>query len=316
MNLPRIPLGDAAENVVDWINSDLQWLLDLIVTVLGYPLDLIIGALQFPPTLVTIALFTLLALTLRSWQFGLFTLAGMLLIESMELWPAAMTTLGMILTATLIIIVVGVPVGILAARSDRVSAIVRPVLDFMQTMPAFVFLIPVVILFSIGVVPGTVATMIFAFAPVVRLTELGIRQVDKETVEAGVAFGGTAGQVLRGIQLPLGLPTIMAGINQVIMLALSMAVIAGMVNAGGLGREVVAAISRVQVGSGFEAGLAVVILAIFLDRLTGAIGQPTGKTLWTVLSKQLRTARKQPGADGAAGEEAAVRVAAGPPKRL
>lgn len=160
----------------------------------------------------------------------------------------------------------------LGGKNDRVSAVVRPILDFMQTMPAFVYLLPAVMFFSIGVVPGTFSTIIFALAPGVRMTELGIRHVDPEVVEAGRAYGATDRQILRGIELPMAMPSIMAGINQIIMLSLSMAVIAGMVGADGLGKEVVAAISTLNLGQGLEAGLAVVILAVFLDRLTAALG--------------------------------------------
>ncbi|GAA4434200.1 proline/glycine betaine ABC transporter permease [Georgenia halophila] len=290
--VPRIPLGDVVETGIDWIKANLSVVLDAISTALGFLADTLTSLLLLPPPLVAVALLTVLALLVRSWGFALFTLLGMLLVGSMEMWEPAMDTLGLVLVSTLIAVIIGIPIGILAARNDTVSAAVRPVLDFMQTMPAFVYLVPVVIFFGIGVAPGVVATTIFAMAPGVRLTELGVRQVDKETVEAGEAFGGTPRQILRGIQLPLGLPTIMAGVNQVIMLALSMAVIAGLVGAGGLGREVVASISRVDVALGFEAGLAVVILAIYLDRLTGAIGQPTGRSLLAVM--RLRRQRKGP----------------------
>jgi len=150
--------------------------------------------------------------------------------------------------------------------------VLRPVLDLMQSMPAFVYLIPAIVFFSIGVVPGVVATVIFALPPGVRLTELGIRGVDSETVEAGHAFGATPGQILRGVQLPLAMPSIMAGVNQLIMLALSMAVIAGIAGADGLGKEIVQAMSTVDIAKGVEAGLSVVILAVYLDRLTGALG--------------------------------------------
>jgi ABC-type proline/glycine betaine transport system permease subunit len=175
--------------------------------------------------------------------------------------------------ATVVAIVLSVPAGILASRSATASAIIRPILDFMQTMPAMVYLIPALVMFRVGVVPGIIATIIFSMAPGVRFTELGIRGVDKEVVEAGYAFGSSPGSILRKIQLPLAMPTIMAGINQVIMLALSMVVIAGMVGAGGLGGEVVASLNRIDAGLGFEAGLAVVILAIFLDRVTASVGK-------------------------------------------
>jgi glycine betaine/proline transport system permease protein len=183
-----------------------------------------------------------------------------------------MLTLSMVLVATVVALLLGIPLGIAAARWDRVSHAVRPVMDLMQTMPAFVWLVPVVTLFSIGVPAGLVATVIFALPPGVRLTELGIRQVDAEVVEAGHAFGGTPRQILRGIQMPLAMPTVMAGVNQVIMLALSMAVIAGLVGAPGLGSAVVTSISRLDIGLGFEAGLSVVVLAIYLDRITAAVG--------------------------------------------
>lgn len=277
--MPDLHVGDAAADVVDWITTNLSGLLDGISSVLQLLVDLVTDALLTLPALVLIGVLTLLMLLVRSWGMALFTLVGLLLVESMEMWDPAMETLGLVLVAAVIAVVIAIPVGILAARNDTVSAFVRPILDFMQTMPAFVYLVPVVLFFGIGVVAGVCATIIFALPPGVRLTELGIRQVDSETVEAGEAFGGTSGQILYGIQLPLGLPTIMAGVNQVIMLSLSMAVVAGLVGAGGLGGEVVTSISRLDVGLGFEAGISVVIVAIFLDRVTGAIGQPTGKSL-------------------------------------
>jgi glycine betaine/proline transport system permease protein len=277
--MPDLRIGEAASDVVDWITTNLSALLDGISAVLLFLVRSVTDILLAPPALVVVGILTLLALLVRSWGFALFTLVGLLLIESMEMWEPAMQTLGLVLVAAAIAVVIAIPVGILAARNDQVSAAVRPVLDFMQTMPAFVYLVPVVLFFGIGVVAGVCATIIFALPPGVRLTELGIRQVDSETVEAGEAFGGTSGQILWGIQLPLGLPTIMAGVNQVIMLSLSMAVVAGMVGARGLGGEVVTSISRLDVGLGFEAGLSVVIVAIYLDRITGAIGQPTGKSL-------------------------------------
>jgi ABC-type proline/glycine betaine transport system permease subunit len=177
--------------------------------------------------------------------------------------------------AAVVSVLIAVPLGIAAARNDGVSQTVRPVLDLMQTMPAFVYLIPAIFFFSIGVVPGVVATVIFALPPGVRLTELGIRGVDPEMVEAGEAFGTPPGRILSRIQIPLAMPSIMAGINQLILLSLSMVVIAGMVGAGGLGNEVLEGIQRVNIAQGFEGGLAVVVLAIFLDRLTSALGDRT-----------------------------------------
>ncbi|MDO8144152.1 MULTISPECIES: proline/glycine betaine ABC transporter permease [unclassified Isoptericola] len=277
--VPNIPVGNAVEDGIDWITDNFGGVLDGISTFLFTFVDTITELLLSWPPLVGVAIFTVLALLVRSWGLALFTLLGTLLIVSMDMWEPAMETLALVLVATTIAVVIAVPVGILAARSDSVSTVVKPILDFMQTMPAFVYLVPVVIFFGIGVAAGVFATIVFALPPGVRLTELGIRGVDSETVEAGEAFGGTPWQILRGIQLPLGLPTIMAGVNQVIMLALSMAVVAGLVGAGGLGQQVVSSISRIDVALGFEAGLSVVILAIFLDRVTGAIGQPTGRSL-------------------------------------
>ncbi|GAB2594012.1 ABC transporter permease [Pseudactinotalea suaedae] len=277
--LPHIPLGVGARAVVDWINTYLPDQLDWIAARFNDSAGgLTTFFLLFHPLLVA-AVLGLLAAWVRSIWFGIFVTAGLVLTMSLGLWTQTMQTLSMVVVATVIALVIGIPIGILAARSSVVSTIVRPVLDFLQTIPALVYLVPVVIFFSIGFAPGVVATIVFAIAPGVRLTELAIRQVDAETVEAGEAFGGTPWQILRGIQLPLGLPTIMAGVNQVIMLALSMVVMAGFVGAPGLGKTVTGAFSRIDVAVGFEAGLAIVILAIFLDRLTGAFGQPTPHSL-------------------------------------
>ncbi|MFC4869562.1 MULTISPECIES: ABC transporter permease [Streptomonospora] len=222
-------------------------------------------------SLIVAVLLSALAFTVAGWGIGLFSILGFLLIISMESWENAMSSLALILVATVVAVAVSLPIGVLAAQSRHVSTVVKPVLDFMQTLPAFVYLLPAIAFFSIGTVPGVIATVIFAMPPGVRLTELGIRQVDKELVEAGEAFGAPDWQILRRIQLPLALATIMAGINQIIMLSLSMVVIAGMVGAGGLGNDVYTGIAQGDVPVGFEGGIAVVILAIFLDRLTGAV---------------------------------------------
>ncbi|UCM87092.1 proline/glycine betaine ABC transporter permease [Streptomyces marincola] len=290
-SLPNLPLGDHVDTGIRWIKDNMSPLLDGIKDSLEFLVEGLSEWLLALPALIVVILFALLGLAVRSVRFAVFALLGTALIVSMELWEPAMQTLAMVLIATVIAVIIAIPVGILAARNNTVSAVVRPVLDLMQTMPSLVYLVPVVIFFSIGYAPGVVATIVFAMAPGVRLTELGIRQVDKETVEAGHAFGGTPWQILRGIQLPLGLPTIMAGVNQVIMLALSMAVMAGFVGADGLGKIVVESLSRVDVAVGFEAGLAIVILAIFLDRTTAAVGQPTGRSLGALLrSRRRRTA--------------------------
>ncbi len=290
--LPDVPIGDWGRAAVDWARSDASAVLNFIRDTFNTATSGLADGLMAVPPLVAIIVFTLIALLVRSWIFAIFTLLSMALIENMGLWNPAMQTLALIMIATFVILVIAIPVGILAARSRPVSVVVKPILDFMQTMPALVYLIPMVLLFRIGFAPGVVATIIFAAAPGVRLTELAIRQVDKETVEAGEAFGGTPRQILRGIQLPLGLPTIMAGVNQVIMLGLSMAVMAGFVGAPGLGERAVAAMSGMNVEAGFEAGLAIVILAIFLDRLTSAIGQPTKGSLLAMLKKSRTSAAR------------------------
>ena len=271
--VPRIPIGDAIELGFDWVDENMGSFFDVVSSVVGGSVDGLTDLLTAPPALVVAAVLSALPLLLRSWRFAAASFAAFLLVIGMAQWEAAMETLALVAFATFVAVAIAVPVGIAAARSERVSAVVRPVMDLMQTMPAFVWLVPVVTLFGIGVVPGIVATIIFALPPGVRLTELGIRQVDAEVVEAGHAFGSSPGQILRGIQLPLALPTVMAGINQVIMLALSMAVIAGLVGAGGLGGVVTSSIARLDIGLGFEGGIAVVILAIYLDRLTAAIGR-------------------------------------------
>ena len=215
----------------------------------------------------------------------------------MAQWENTMETLALVFVATVVALVIAIPLGVMAARWDRFSRVVRPVMDLMQTMPAFVWLVPMVTLFSIGVSAGLVATVIFALPPGVRLTELGIRQVDPEVVEAGHAFGATPRQVLRETQLPLALPTVMAGVNQVIMLALSMAVIAGLVGAPGLGSEVTSAISRLDIGLGFEAGLSVVILAIYLDRVTSGFGRARSRgSLRSLLRRRRSTPTPATGA--------------------
>jgi glycine betaine/proline transport system permease protein len=272
--MPRLPIGDWIDAGIDWLKDNVSWLFDLFTTVMNFLVGNLTDLLLLAPALVMVVVFAAIALLVRSWKLSLATLIGFAIVLSMEQWETMMQTMALVLVATVFAVVIAVPLGILAAVSSTVSAIVKPIMDFMQTMPAFVYLIPAVTFFSIGVVPGIFSTIIFALPPGVRMTELGIRQVDGETVEAGEAFGATRGQILRGIQLPLAIPTIMAGVNQVIMLSLSMAVVAGMVGADGLGKEVVQAISTQNLPLGVEAGLGVVVLAVYLDRLTAALGSP------------------------------------------
>nr|WP_217999809.1 ABC transporter permease subunit [Actinomadura formosensis] len=276
IELPRVPVGEWFDGLVNWCTDNLAWLFDGIGSAIETSVDGLTDALTLlPPLALTLAL-ALIALLVSGWRLGLFTLLGFTLIDSMELWDDSMDSLALVLVSAVVSAVLSIPIGIAAARSDLVSRIVRPVLDFMQTMPAFVYLIPAIFFFSIGSVPGVVATVIFSMPPGVRLTELGIRGVDPEMVEAGEAFGTPPSRILTRIQIPLAMPSIMAGVNQLIMLSLSMVVIAGMVGAGGLGGVVLEGINRVDVAKGFEGGIAVVILAIYLDRLTGALGEGPG----------------------------------------
>ncbi|WP_218713490.1 ABC transporter permease subunit [Arthrobacter sp. BF1] len=268
----RIPLGDWVEVGLDWLTTTLDGFFLLVRTVLVGAYDGLEWLLQAPPYWAIIVVFAAIAWWASGWKLGVGTAVGFLVIVGVNQWENAMNSLALVVIATVVAVVISIPLGIWAARSDRASAIIKPILDFMQTMPAMVYLIPALVMFRVGVVPGIVATIIFSMAPGVRFTELGIRGVDKEVVEAGHAFGSSPSKILRQIQLPLARPTIMAGVNQVIMLSLSMVVIAGMVGAGGLGGDVVASLSRIDAGFGFEAGIAVVILAIFLDRVTASFG--------------------------------------------
>lgn len=228
--------------------------------------------LNWYPWVVLILLFMILCLASAGGGMAIFTGVGFLLVVSMGFWEATMESLALVLSATIFALLIGIPLGIAAARNNVVDKISRPILDFMQTMPAFVYLIPAVLFFGLGKVPGAMATLIFAMPPAVRLTSLGIRQVPTEVVEACLAFGSTPRQLLYKAQLPIARPTILAGLNQTIMLALSMVVIGGMIGAGGLGQEVLSGITQLKIGLGFESGISVVILAIFLDRVTQSFG--------------------------------------------
>ncbi|MFE7134230.1 ABC transporter permease/substrate binding protein [Streptomyces sp. NPDC057638] len=271
--MPRIPVGEWVDSAVDWLQTHLSWLFDAITSVVTGMYDGIDAALSAPEPLLFAGALAVVAWWLRGLLAGALAFAGFALIDSIELWDDAMSTLSLVLVATVVTLAIAVPLGIWASRSKTVSAVVRPVLDFMQTMPAMVYLIPGIIFFGVGVVPGIIATIVFALPPGVRMTELGIRQVDKELVEAAEAFGTTPRNTLLRVQLPLAVPTIMAGVNQVIMLGLSMVVIAGMVGGGGLGGAVYRAIGNIDIGLGFEAGVSIVILAMYLDRMTGELGR-------------------------------------------
>ena len=270
MQLPKLPVGEAVEALVEWIDDYFGWLLDGISEGLEFLIDGLQDLLLAIPAPVLILLATVLVwfVTRRDIKLSALTAIGLLLIWNLQLWSLAMLTLALVLVSTFLALAISIPVGIAAAGSDAINAALRPVLDLMQTMPSFVYLIPAVIFFGLGSVPGIIATVVFAMPPALRLTNLGIRQVPTELIEVADAFGSTPQQKLFKVQLPVALPTIMAGVNQCIMLALSMTVIASMIGAGGLGYQVLVGIQRVDIGMGFEAGLAIVIIAIILDRIT------------------------------------------------
>lgn len=277
LNAYRLPVGTWVDSAVDWMTDNLEWLFDAVSAFLKALIDGLESGLLWPSALVVVAIVAVLAYIAKGWRFSLLTAASFAVIAMMGLWDEAMSTLSLVLVASSVALLVGIPLGIIAARSDRFSSMLRPVLDLMQTMPSLVYLIPAIVFFGIGKVPGVVATVVFALPPAARLTELGLRQVDPEVVEAGEAFGATPMKILTRVQVPLALPTIMAGVNQVIMLALSMVVIAGMVGAGGLGAVIFRGVTRLDVGLGFEGGLSVVIMAVFLDRITAAFGERANK---------------------------------------
>ncbi|MDP8939325.1 MAG: proline/glycine betaine ABC transporter permease [Actinomycetota bacterium] len=277
--IPRIPLDAWTEIAVGWLTDTFGWLFSPLQVVL----DTVVGTLAFvlaaPPALLTIAVLTVIAFFMASWRVALFTGLGLLFMITLDLWDATMFTLALILAATVACLVLGIPLGIAAAKSPSLQSSLRPVLDIMQTMPPFVYLVPFVVVLGIGNPPALVATVIFAMPPAVRLTMLGIQQVPGETVEAAQAFGATPWQTLFKVELPLSLPTIMAGVNQVIMLSLSMVVIAALSGADGLGVPVVTGLSSLDVGQALVGGLGIVVIAIILDRTTRSLAErePGGK---------------------------------------
>ncbi len=267
-----LPLDDWVQTGVDWMSANWRGFFQAVKVPVEVVLDGIETVLlAVPPTFMLIAIVAL-AWRVAGWRTGVVSLVAMALVGFTGMWELTMITLSMVIAAVVFCIVVGVPLGILAARSDGFASGIRPVLDVMQTTPAFVYLVPVVMLFGIGTVAGVLATIVFALPPMVRLTNLGIRQVREDVVEAATAFGASPWQVLTKVQVPLALPTIMAGLNQTIMLSLSMVVIAALIGAGGLGTPVFRGLNSLNVGLAFVGGLGIVLLAIVLDRITQAFG--------------------------------------------
>lgn len=276
MNYFHFPLEKWTNTFVDeFLLPIFGPLFDMLSTYIGSFIGLVINLLTWIPAEIITITIVFLAWRIAGKGVAVFSLLGFLYLGSVGLWDLGMQTLAIVLVATLFSVMVGIPVGILSAKYATVDKMVRPILDFMQTLPSFVYLIPAILLFGLGGVPAVISTFIFATPPCVRLTALGIRQVPTEVIEAAKAFGSTSSQMLFKVQLPLAIPTIMAGINQTIMLALSMAVIASMIGAPGLGNEVLSGISRVNVGQGLVGGLGIVVLAIMLDRITQGINEKT-----------------------------------------
>ncbi|MFT5871890.1 MAG: glycine betaine/proline transport system permease protein [Clostridium sp.] len=273
--IPQLPIVKWADFLTAWLRENAQWFFEPIKDSLDGIISGLSDVLIAIPPLIFVLIIVLLTIfiTKKKWGLSLFTLLGLLLIQNLGYWEQTMLTLSLILTASFISIIIGIPLGIWMSKSKTVQNVITPVLDFMQTMPAFVYLIPAVSFFGIGMVPGIIASVIFAMPPVVRLTNLGIRQVSPELIEAADAFGSTPAQKLLKVQLPLAKNTIMAGVNQTIMLSLSMVVIASMIGADGLGVEVFRAVTRNEAGQGFASGLAIVILAMILDRITQALNK-------------------------------------------
>lgn len=271
--MPKLPIGLWVERIVDWAQVNLDALFDFITLIIEVLVTGIETVFLTVHPLIIIALVFILFWFIANRKIAIGTAIGLYLIYNMQLWKPSIETLALVLAAAALALLMGIPLGILTARSNLAHKIIMPLLDFMQTMPAFVYLIPAVLFFGLGQVPGLFATVVFAMPPTIRLTGLGIRQVPVELVEATDAFGSTEWQKLFKVQIPLALPTIMAGINQCIMLSLSMVVIAAMIGAGGLGNEVLAGISRLDIAKGFEGGLAIVVMAIILDRVTQSFSE-------------------------------------------
>lgn len=276
-SIPKIPLAKWTDVALNWATMNYQ---DTTKAISDFLKGLIVGLqdslIAIPPELVIIIV-ALLAWWLAGKRIALFSLVGLAFIYNIQLWDETMQTIAMVIAAVALCMIIGVPLGILSAKNQTAHRIITPILDFMQTLPAFVYLLPAIPFFGLGVVPAVITTLIFAMPPIIRLTDLGIKQVPEELVELGKSFGSTFFQMLFKIELPLARPTILAGINQCIMLSLSMVVIAAMIGAKGLGGVVWTAIQQLKMGMGFEAGVAIVIIAIILDRITQNLGKADAK---------------------------------------
>lgn len=269
----RLRVGDAVDTFIDFIATNFKAFFDFLFVIASSTIRGLESGLLWIPWWILIILIILLGWYFVSLRAGILFGFFMFLIGTFDLWPETMTTISIILISVILSLLIGIPIGILMSYNKVLSYSIRPVLDAMQTMPSFVYLIPVIFFFPLGNVPAIVATIIYALPPVIRLTELGLRNVDKEVIESAQSFGSSRMQMLIKVQLPQALPTIMAGINQTTMMALSMAVVGSMVGAGGLGKNVLDAINRIDISLGFEAGVSIVFLAIIIDRITGGVAE-------------------------------------------
>jgi glycine betaine/proline transport system permease protein len=267
-DIPKIPVGKTAKAAFDWLTEHMSGFFDGVALVLEAMIDAIMWVLQAPPPLAVIAAFVALTWALqRSWKTCLGVFLGFLFILNQGYWEETTESLTLILSSCVVCMAAGVPIGIAAAHRPKLYAVMQPVLDLMQTLPTFVYLIPAIVFFGLGMVPGLIATVIFVLPAPIRLTHLGISTTPQALLEAATAFGATKKQVLWKVELPWALPQIMAGLNQVIMLSLSMVVIAALVGANGLGVPVVRALNSVNTALGFESGFVIVVVAIVLDRM-------------------------------------------------
>jgi glycine betaine/proline transport system permease protein len=264
----KIPVGDAASAVFDWVRDNGDIVLTVLSDLMEAMIDAILWILQEPPELIVILGFVAITYALqRNWKTALFVLLGFLFILNQDYWEETTESLTLVLSACMVCMAIGVPIGIYAAHRPRVYTYLRPILDLMQTLPTFVYLIPAIVFFGIGMVPGLIATVIFVLPAPIRLTYLGISSTPKPLLEAATAFGATGRQTLFKVELPYAVPQIMAGLNQTIMLSLSMVVVAALVGADGLGVPVVRALNQVNTALGFESGFVIVVVAIMLDRI-------------------------------------------------
>jgi len=268
MNFPvRIPLGKWVEVFVNWLTENFSSVFDSIKVVVEFLLVQLDSLFVWVPWPVTLIVLTTIGGLVAGRRVAIITAACLFGLGAMDLWIIGMSTMALVMTAVFISVLFGLPIGILAAKSPKFDMVLKPILDGMQTIPSFVYLIPAIMFFGIGNVPGIIATVIFALPPMVRLTSLGIQQVDHEVTEAGIAFGCTPIQLLLKIQLPLSIPSIMTGVNQTVMMALSMVVVAAMIGAGGLGSKILYSIQRIDLGVGIESGLGILFIAVVLDRI-------------------------------------------------